>query len=244
MQFQFDASKIKPFEELEAIPAGVYNCRVVASEGKPTKSNDGYYLELTLEVIDGAYAGRKLFDRINLQNANPVAAEIGQRKLSAYCHATGVIQFQATEQLHGIPLKAKVKVRTDKTGQYSDQNDIALVKGINESFGGSAQTATMPIPPTAGVPQGPPIPPQPPSGAPPWGASPPQGFGSAAAPPGYVPHPPMVAGQGAPPMNFTQPGFMPPAPPPQAPQSPPWGAPPQAPQSPPQGSGQSPPWAR
>lgn len=140
-QLNFDASQVDPQQSFEPIPAGWYNMMIVESEMKPTSNGQGTYLQLSLKVVDGQYAGRQVFDRLNLQNQNPVAAEIAYRRLSAYCHATGVIQVQDSQQLHGIPLKARVSVRTDSTGQYDPSNEIKVVKHINEETGTTAAPA-------------------------------------------------------------------------------------------------------
>jgi len=69
---------------------------------------------------------------MNLQNSNPTAQEIAYKQLSALCHAVNVLQLQDSVQLHGLPLKVKVKVRKDSTGQYEDQNEVTAYKNINE----------------------------------------------------------------------------------------------------------------
>lgn len=140
-QLNFDARQVDPQQSFEPIPAGWYNMMIVESAMKPTSNGQGAYLQLSLKVVDGQYAGRQVFDRLNLQNQNPVAAEIAYKRLSAYCHATGVIQVQDSQQLHGIPLKARVTVRTDSTGQYDPSNEIKAVKHINEETGTTAAPA-------------------------------------------------------------------------------------------------------
>ncbi len=74
-------------------------------------------------MLEGAYAGRKLFDRLNLINANPTTVEIAQRTLSAICHAVGKMQVDDSEQLHLIPLIADVKVQPPKNG-YDASNTL------------------------------------------------------------------------------------------------------------------------
>ena len=74
-------------------------------------------------MLEGAYAGRKLFDRLNLVNSNPTTVEIAQRTLSAICHATGLMQVDDSEQLHLIPLIADVKVQPPKNG-YDASNTL------------------------------------------------------------------------------------------------------------------------
>lgn len=134
-QLNFDASTVSPSESIEAIPAGWYNAQIDQSEMKPTKDGSGAYLELRFSVLDGQYANRKVFTRLNLRNANPVAQEIAYKQLSAICHATGVLQVQDSQQLHGRPLKIKVKVRA-ASGDYEASNEISSFKNINEQVDG------------------------------------------------------------------------------------------------------------
>ena len=134
-QLNFDASTVSPSESIEAIPAGWYNAQIDQSEMKPTKDGSGAYLELRFSVLDGQYANRKVFSRLNLRNANAVAQEIAYKQLSAICHATGVLQVQDSQQLHGRPLKIKVKVRA-ASGDYEASNEISSFKNINEQVDG------------------------------------------------------------------------------------------------------------
>jgi Protein of unknown function (DUF669) len=112
----FDATTVEPNKPLEALPPGRYVVQIVNSEMRPTKDGMGQYLWLELDVLEGEHAGRKLFDRLNLVNANPTTVEIAQRILSAICHATGLMQVDDSEQLHLIPLIADVKVQPPKNG--------------------------------------------------------------------------------------------------------------------------------
>ena len=130
-QINFDASQVQPSEAMEAIPAGWYNAAIDESDVKPTKDGNGSYLHLRFTIIDGQYANRKVFTRLNIRNANPVAQEIAYKQLSAICHAVGVMQVADTGQLHGQPMKIKVKVRA-ATGEYEASNEINGFKNINE----------------------------------------------------------------------------------------------------------------
>jgi len=123
-QLNFNAASVAPQESYDILPAGWYNARITGSEMKPTKDGTGSYLSLTMTVIDGLAANRKIFDRLNLNNKNPKAVEIAYQTLSSICHATGVINLQDSTQLHGIPLSVKVKVRPAE-GQYGESNEVA-----------------------------------------------------------------------------------------------------------------------
>ena len=134
----FDATTVAPDTGGgDPVPAGWYNVMIDESEMKPTKAEGGLRLSLRFTIMDGQYANRKVFTGLNLKNANPVAQEIAYKQLSAICHAVGVMQVQDSQQLHGRPLKIKVKVKAAQ-GDYEASNDITAYKNINEQVDGPA----------------------------------------------------------------------------------------------------------
>lgn len=122
-QIQFDATHIDPTPRFDPLPAGDYNAIITESETKLTKDGSGQYLQLKLEVQNGEFAGRTLFDRLNLWNNNRQAQEIAQRALSQICHAVGVLQVNDSQELHNKPLIATVKVRPAREN-YEANNEI------------------------------------------------------------------------------------------------------------------------
>lgn len=54
----FDANEVEPAVGFDPIPAGKYLAVISESEMKPTRSGVGQHLQLTLQVIEGAYRGR------------------------------------------------------------------------------------------------------------------------------------------------------------------------------------------
>ncbi len=150
-QLQFDARTVAPKVSLDPLPAGWYNAAIDSSEMKPTKDGLGSYLELRFSVLDGQYAGRKVFARLNLRNANVQAQEIAYQDLSAICHATNIIQLNDSTQLHNVPLKIKLSVRA-ASGDYEASNDIKGYKNVNDTAGDvnaatQAQGWQQPTPP-------------------------------------------------------------------------------------------------
>lgn len=136
----FDASGVPPKTDFENLPPGDYPVMIVASEMKATKDGAGNFLSLELEVTDGPAKGRKLWDRLNLVNKNEKAVEIAERTLSAICHATGVMNVQDSEQLHGRTMLAKVKIGKAQEG-YAPRNEISTYEPI---AGGAAQANPTP----------------------------------------------------------------------------------------------------
>lgn len=119
----FNAAEVAPSAPRDPLPTGWYNMQITGSEMKPTNSGTGSYLQLELTVLSGQFQGRKVWDRLNLQNQNPVAVQIAQETLSAICHATGVMQVQDSSQLHGLPMEVKVQYK-DAEGSYDASNDV------------------------------------------------------------------------------------------------------------------------
>jgi hypothetical protein len=114
----FDATTVEPHTDFEAIPAGDYLCLITDSQMKTTKNGMGQYLELVLQVLDGPYKNRQLWDRLTLIHPHPKTVEIAQRQLSALCHAAGVLQVQDSVQLHNIPLRVRVKPQLTSCGTF------------------------------------------------------------------------------------------------------------------------------
>lgn len=141
----FDANAIQPDTSFDPIPAGWYNAIIDESEMKPTRDGSGAYLALRFNVMDGQYAGRKVFTRLNLRNQNPVAQDIAQKQLSSICHAVNVLNVQDSSQLHALPLQIRVKVTNDPTGQYEPSNEISGYKAIGAANGqGAAAPLAVP----------------------------------------------------------------------------------------------------
>jgi len=119
----FDATTVEPAEPLEVLPPGNYLAQIVNSEMRVTKNGLGEYLWLEMDVLEGPYQGRKLFDRLNLINENTQTVEIARSALSAICHATGRMKVQDSEQLHLVPFIAVVRLRPAKNG-YGESNTV------------------------------------------------------------------------------------------------------------------------
>lgn len=209
-QLNFDASQVQPDAGFEPIPAGWYKALMDESDWKPTKAGDGSYLNCRFSILEGPYAGRKIFVMLNLRNPNQQAVDIALKQLSAIAHAVGIMQVADSSQLHNIPMQIKVKIRKDKDGEYDDKNEISSYKHINEQVGATAAAPGAPAagapaagggwtPPAAGAapppaappatpPATPPAPPAPPA-TPPAPPAPPHDPVKAAEADGWVKHP-------------------------------------------------------
>lgn len=139
----FDANTVEPATGFDPIPAGKYPAVIVESNMKPTKNGNGQYLELTFEIIDGDFKGRKVWARLNLENQNSTAVQIARSELSAICRAVGVMQPQDSIELHNLPLI--ITVRCKKNPETDEiTNEIKGYAGrtvANASAAGAAPAA-------------------------------------------------------------------------------------------------------
>lgn len=119
----FDATAVTPNAVYEPVPSGWYKCVIIESIEKPTKAQDGSYLQLTLQIIEGDHAGKKLFERLNLNNPNQTAVDIANRTLSAICHAVAVLHPKVSGDLHDRPMMVKVSVKPAGNG-FDAGNEI------------------------------------------------------------------------------------------------------------------------
>ena len=151
-QLNFDARTVVPDAgQQDPVPAGWYKVVIDKSEMKPTKDGTGMRLELQFKIIDGQYTNRKIFEGLNLQNANPVAQEIAYKQLSAICHSVNVLVAEDSQQLHNIPLQVKVILKA-ATSQYEAKNEIKAYKNINEVVAPSPTAAAAPGAPASFAP--------------------------------------------------------------------------------------------
>ena len=137
----YNIHEVEPMGTFEPLPADWYRCVIADTEERETKKQDGSYLMLTIEVIDGKYQGRKIFDRLNLQNKNPVAVDIARRSLASIAKAINVDPKNSSD-LIDIPLMVKVAVRPAENG-YDASNDV---KGYDAASGSPASVAVAAAP--------------------------------------------------------------------------------------------------
>ena len=134
---QFDATNVKPAGQPDPVPDGMYNVVIDESEIKPTKNGQGAYLQLRFNIMDGQFAGQKVFARLNIRNQNATAQEIAYAELSAIQHAVNCLVIQDTNELHNKPLTVKVKLKPAE-GQYDASNEVKRYQAYEGGNGGQA----------------------------------------------------------------------------------------------------------
>ena len=141
----FDANQVEPSTVFDPIPAGKYLAAIIESSMKPTKSGKGQYLELTFQILEGDFKGRKVWARLNLDNPNAQTVKIARGELSAICRAVGVMAPNDSTDLHNLPviIGVRCKKRQD-TGEITNE-----VRGFakREAASGKPQQAQTDTPP-------------------------------------------------------------------------------------------------
>lgn len=140
----FNANNVEPKTEYDALPAGKYLAVITASEMKPTKSGNGAYLELTIEVVDGEFKGRKVWSRLNLENPNPTAVKIARSELSSICRAVGVLEPKDSCEIHNMPMVITVKQKAGDGEVFNEIKGYAKKDSLQPPKPPQAQTSSPP----------------------------------------------------------------------------------------------------
>ena len=133
--YEFNPDGVEPRENLDPVPAGVYAAEVVESDVVDSKSGRGRQVKLTLRIIDGPLEGRRIWDNINFRHESEITQRIGQQQLAELCAACGHRgPLDDTELLHGIPIRVRVEIRKDDTGNYGPRNAVKRYMPLDASI--------------------------------------------------------------------------------------------------------------
>jgi hypothetical protein len=121
--------------EFPPLPDAWYTAQIIESEQKATKAGTGHYLQLTFEILDDNYAGRRAWARLNIDNPSAEAVRIAKSDLARICQALKINALSDTQQLHNSPLQIRVIYKEGDDG-YGPSNEIrgykAVVTGATE----------------------------------------------------------------------------------------------------------------
>ncbi len=106
---ELNVNDVPEREEYSPVPPGAYTAMIVESEIKPTKAG-GEMIVLEIDIQEGEYAGRKVFERLNIKNENQKAVDIAYRTLAEIGKALGKSSIKDTAELHNKRLTINVKV--------------------------------------------------------------------------------------------------------------------------------------
>ena len=109
------------------------------------KSGRGQLLKMTHRIVTGPFEGRKIWSQHNYRHENEVAQNIGQREIANLCRAIGHTgPLDDSNDLHGIPYRARVVIEADKSGQYGPRNSIKAFRRWSKICISAEWTKTSP----------------------------------------------------------------------------------------------------
>ena len=117
IDFDVTAYEAQPIRSSwEPLPPGDYTACVTSTELKPTKAGNGEYIELTIEIMDGEFSGRKIWERLNVNNPSEQTMQIARSQLNQLATALNQLPLKDTDQLLEIPFTLTLDIdRKDNT---------------------------------------------------------------------------------------------------------------------------------
>lgn len=141
-QIDHDNERDTPPPDL--LPEREMEIEMVESEQKEGKNN----LSIVWQVASGDYAGRKLFETLNLWYVNEHDAdkqkrtrEMARRRLTEICEACGKSGAKDSHELHGITIRGKIKTRKGENG-FEDRSEVGKVFPLSGGKPGTSSPST------------------------------------------------------------------------------------------------------
>lgn len=119
----FDPNAHEPSKDFEVLPPGKYTCLIESAELRNTQKGTGKLIKVTLKVVEGLYANRKLFDNINVRNPSADCQRMGIAQLSSIGRAAECYPVDDTANLVDKVVIAVVKVKK-REDTNEDKNDV------------------------------------------------------------------------------------------------------------------------
>jgi hypothetical protein len=129
-KLHFDLNEVKESSGFSPLPSGEYTAIVASETMKTTQSGNGEYLALQIQIIEGEYADRKIFENLNIHNANEQAEQIARSNLKALGIACGLPgDFSDTSDLLDRPFIVRLGIdRKDP-----DRNRVMGYRAIGDA---------------------------------------------------------------------------------------------------------------
>lgn len=128
--FNFSSEGVERNNSYEPIPNGDYPVIISESIFKHPKGPYGEadkskptYLELKVQIIDGEFKGRTVFDRLHLNNPSDTTRKIAKGTMAGILDSLGMTAINDSSELHNRPMMAKIVVKP-ASGEWSAGNEV------------------------------------------------------------------------------------------------------------------------
>ncbi|HDZ25648.1 MAG TPA: DUF669 domain-containing protein [Candidatus Aminicenantes bacterium] len=105
-----ELASTKAQTEFPVYPTGKYPVRIEKVEVQQNKKKNGHFIYLEELILDGQFKGKKIIDRINIDNPSQICKEIAMRCMAALRDAVGFV-ITDTDQLLNQIVIAHVTVK-------------------------------------------------------------------------------------------------------------------------------------
>ena len=138
------------------LPSGDYKALSVKSDYVNNSSGTGKIAKYEFDVIEGPFAGRKIFSNFNLVHNSEQAQEIGRSQFDQFRKACGHGPVQDTADLENKIVVIRMLARpakNDHERQYADEdgiiNEVKQFKSVSQGVSAAPQTTAERVAPTA-----------------------------------------------------------------------------------------------
>jgi hypothetical protein len=122
-QMNFNANDTEIIPDFEILPEDTYLVTVDSLEKRTTRAGDGKYIAVSFDIVTGPLAGRKVFERYNIENQNPKTVAWAKSSFAKFLIAAGKPMIKTLGEVQGQTLYLKVGI-TEKKGTNEKQNVI------------------------------------------------------------------------------------------------------------------------
>jgi hypothetical protein len=92
----------------DLLPDGWVEAMMIEGERKQTKAKDGELINGTWMVLDQRWPNRRVWERYNVVNKNPIAQNIGRAQLKKIKNAVGMPNAKSVVELFNLPCLIKL----------------------------------------------------------------------------------------------------------------------------------------
>lgn len=111
----YDATTVPERTPMQLIPNGRYLAIVSDAEWREPQNNNPAYLSLTIEIIDGQFKSRKLWENLNLNHPSDTPQLIARQTLKEICESIALPKPGGSEMLLNKPLCVEIGHRRDSS---------------------------------------------------------------------------------------------------------------------------------
>jgi hypothetical protein len=121
--FYFDTRDYTPEpSSFDPLPKGEYPGMIVKAMEKTSQTSGNTYASLEIEIVEGKYKGRKVYDNLFLHSTNATAQNIARAKLHGIATSLDLTVINSEEDFTFKPLSVAVDIDKDGKNQVKRYN--------------------------------------------------------------------------------------------------------------------------